>query len=101
LRNNILNTFGFDISGVDSRSYNSSYVVFDEQMFLAINYTTDFNNRPLTFTLRNTVLGPAYYGPTGLSSNTDSNGNQIRKTSILILINDTIILEVSGRETID
>lgn len=101
MRNNIRNTFGFDIEGVDPRSYNSSYVVFDEQMFLAINYTTDFNNRALTFTLRDTVLAHAHYGPTGLANNIDPQGNPIRKKTILILINDTIVLEVSGRETID
>jgi hypothetical protein len=30
MRNNIRNTFGFTIEGVDPRSYNSSYVVLDE-----------------------------------------------------------------------
>lgn len=30
MRNNIYNTFGFEIEGVNSKNYNSSYVVFDE-----------------------------------------------------------------------
>lgn len=70
-------------------------------MFLAINYTTDFNNKKLKFTLRDTVLAPPYYGPVGLATNIDNEGNPIRRTDILILLNNTITLEVSGRETID
>ena len=101
MRNKIRSTFGFSIEDVDSRSYLSSYVIYREQIYLALNFTTDFNNKKLSLTLRDTLLAEPHFGSTGLANNIDNLGNQIRRTSMLVLINNTVVIEVSGRETID
>lgn len=43
LRHNIFNAFRFDITGVDSKYYNSTFAVFEEEIFLALNFSKEFN----------------------------------------------------------
>ena len=75
MRNKIRSTFGFSIEDVDSRSYLSSYVIYREQIYLALNFTTDFNNKKLSLTLRDTLLAEPHFGSTGLANNIDNLGN--------------------------
>lgn len=87
MRHNIFKAFRFDISGVQGKYYNSSFAVFNNEIFLAFNFSVEFNDKVLRLSLRDTVLGERHLGAVGLDNNIDEHGEEIRRTSELILFN--------------
>jgi WD40 repeat protein len=86
--------FDFQIEDVPKSSYNFSYFFHEEFIWLAINFTTDFNNKKMNFTLRETLLISSQYG----EPQTEGPENYAKP---LVLINKTVEFEISGREKVD
>lgn len=78
--------FKLRIDGVNPSSYNISYFVIEDNIYLAMNFTTDFNNKEL-------IINSDPINPVLVKSIIPSNS--------LILIEDERRLIVSGRESID
>lgn len=78
--------FKLSIQGVNPSSYNTSFFVIEDNIYLAMNFTTDFNNKEMTI-------------------KTDGMNSVLVRSVIpensLILIEDERKLIVSGRESID
>ena len=100
LRHNIFNAFRFDIVGVDSKFYNSSFAVFEQKIYLAFNFSKEFDDKVFRLTLRDTLLGDRHLTQVGLDNNLDEHGEEIRRTSQLVLVNQTIEFAISGREQV-
>jgi hypothetical protein len=79
----IHNNFKFSIEDVNPASYNSSYFVLQNNIYLALNFSTDFNNKELK-------INTDPMNPTLVSD--------IEPQKSLTLINNQRKIPVSGRE---
>jgi hypothetical protein len=100
LRHNIFKAFRFELEGIEGKFFNSSFSTFEERIFLAFNFSKDFDDKMLKLILRDTILAERHFLSVGLDNNLDEHGEEIRKTTELILFNQTIELPISGRELI-
>lgn len=85
MRHNIFQAFRFELEEMKSSHFNSSFAVFDEKIYLAFNFSQEFDNKELRLTLRDTVLAHRFLTSVGIENNYDEHGEEIRKTSELIL----------------
>ena len=79
----LLTAFQFQIQDVDPASYNSSYLTNGQDLFLTLNFSSDFNNKNFSIWVKNPVLI-----------------RTVAQYDSLLLINNTVEIEVSGRQTV-
>lgn len=97
---NLHSKFTFYIEDVNRNTYNYTYAIHDSDIYLAMNFTSDFNNKKMLFSLLDPVLITADYSFINPTQGTTQQGSSI-SSKPLILINRTQEIFVSGRETIN
>lgn len=99
---NLHSKFSFYIEGVNIKTYNYTYAIHDSNVFLAMNFTSDFNNKKMVFTIIDPVLVTSDYS--FIEEEIERQPDQQTEedpAKPLILINRTEEITLSGREIID